>query len=585
MRTPESPKWRFGQTPSGLFIPTGIVLGNTPAPFIETIDSDPDLRAARALGVVPTYEDLWDTPRPHLNDLLRRVPTQLWIGFLSRLSAVLCRNSNESASQRALLLEIFREPQRRRMLDFLNATQPAFPLAEFPVLLLIEIAASRSRQAHTQPTELDNDSLEVMVQAIYCVWSELSSVTDTRIRGNPAGIAAALNERSILGSPMQRLMTAFGLWVWDHKDLDGVSRSARHAFDGHLAASIGMSLSDWVTGIALATLIVQLRPLVEAATHPVIFQPDRSDLTAHGRDLLLRSVQRLAVTEASFQDQCREFDLNSDLLANPSLLPIKRTPCLHSASIPQGVYPISAIHLAEAAVERPLVERSSLAIHRAKARTEFGAVVECYVHGLLRLLFDNRYQRLPAVQDRKRAEGVIWCPSGFIVVECKARRPSELIRYQGREDSRYLDELVGSGLRAAVAQVHSTTQDILDGTIPHPGQLSPAIAGSLIVFLQDVPLSAVARSVLDRLLPASTTTNGVIRLRPQVISLARLEELGKWSHIDLLSVLSGKMRDNEVDLECLVSYLTHEGHIPRPSPVRRALGMSLRNHVRPFLAS
>jgi len=230
-------------------------------------------------------------------------------------------------------------------------------------------------------------------------------------------------------------------------------------------------------------------------------------------------------------------------------------------------------------VERPLVERSLPAESRAAARTEYGSVVEGYVHGLLRALFGDRYQRLPPIQRRKRAEGVIWYPNGFLIVECKARRASELIRYHAREDAHYFEELIQSGLKTAVEQIGATTEDILSGDIAFPGALAPAVAGSLIVFLQDLPLSPVSRSVLDRILPRSRIAEGVAHLRPQLISLERLEELDKWFDLDLLSELRAKMADDDVSLECLNNYLLHEGRTPRTSAVRNRIWQSLLGHL------
>ena len=397
------------------------MLGDSPVSFGEEFSGE-DHRVTRALGVVPTYEDLWGGNRPNLDELLGKVPAHLWIDFLSRLATLLSRENVDQTTMNAIVEELFRSPQKGRLRRFLMTTRTALPITEFPVLLLMELAAARAEVSATPSTPIDPDSLDSIVRAIYVVWSHLTSSTDDRIQRNPAGIAAALNERSHIGSPMRRVLTAFGLWGWDHADLDDDARAARRAFDEHLRKTYGLSLVEWVAGLAVATFISQNQSPQETMTDPIMILPNRSDLTQDGCDLLRRCVERLATTTTDLRKACRKLDQEADLLTQPSLLALKRTPCIRIPGTPSAFHPISPVHLAEAAVERPLIERCTPESSRAQARTDFGMVVEGYVHGLLRELFGSRYQRLPTVQTRKRAEGVIWFPSGFLVVECKARQ-------------------------------------------------------------------------------------------------------------------------------------------------------------------
>lgn len=579
----ERSQCRFEATPAGLLVPTGIVLGDVLVPLSDG-PSDRDHRIVRSLGVVPTYEDLWDGERPDLDELVRSVPVQLWTRFLSCLATLLARENADSAQRNRIIAQIFRDPQRAQMRQLLETTPTAFPITEFPILLLLEIALARAEVAASAPEQIDLDSLERMAQGIYVVWSHLTTTTDDRIREDPAGVAAALNERSLLGSPMRRILTAFGLWAWNHTELDELATAARSAFDEHLTASYGTSLADWVTGVALATFITQNQPLEEVVSQPVFITGDRSDLTADGRALLLRCAERLSTTTGDLRAACHDLDLEGDLLTEPSLLALKRTPCIKTLGSPPAYRAISPVHLAEAALERPLVERAAHGESRAQARIDYGTVVEAYVHGLLRALFGDSYQRLEPSQTRRRAEGVIWLRNGFLVVECKARRASELIRFNARDDAAYFEELVKSGLGKAVEQIEATTDDILNGSIPCPSSIIPATAGSLVVFLQDLALSPVSRSVLDRILPPMRTRGGATILRPQIISLERVEELDKWAHLDLIAELRAKMADDDVALECVNDYLLHEGRTPGPSRVRKAIWRSLLERVRPCLA-
>lgn len=576
-------RWVFERASSGLLVPTGLVAAGVLLPFSAGPD-ERDRRVVRSLGIVPTFEDLWDGDRPDINELLRSVPLQLWMRLLACLATLLAREDADPANRYQLIEPVFRRPQAARLRRILESTPFAFPMAEFPVLLLMELAFSRAEVAATPPERIDPDSLERMAQGIYAVWSHLTDKTDSRIRADPAGVAAALNEMTLLGSPMRRILTAFGLWAWDHNELDDQARAARTGFDEYLNTSLGVSLHDWVVGVALATFITQNQPLEEVVTQPVFISAGRSDLTLEGQALLARCLGHLSTTANGLRAACRELDGDGNLLESPSLLALKRTPCIKALGSTASYRAISPVHLAEAALERPLIERTKPESTRPRARTDFGAVVEAYVHGLLRGLFGDRYQRLAPVTDRKRAEGVIWFPSGFLVVECKARRASELLRYSTREDANYLEELVQSGLRTAVAQIEATTEDILDGTIANRSSLIPATVGSLVVFLQDLALSPVSRSVLDCILPRTRTEDGVVHLRPQIISLERLEELDRWLHLDLLGELRKKMCDKEMTLECLNNFLLHEGRKPGGSAVREAAWRTLLEFLRPYLS-
>lgn len=575
-------QWRFETTLPGLLVPKDLEFGNALAPFT----SDPDVRdrrVVRSLGVVPTYEDLWEGERPDLGELIQSVPVQLWTRFLSCIATILAREDAGTASRHQIIDQIFRPSQSEKMRRFLQTTHTAFPIAEFPVLLLLEIALARAEVADRPPRRIDPDSLERMSQGIYTVWSHLTSATDGRILGSPAGAAAALNERSYLGSPMRRIMTAFGLWAWDHPELGVDGNLARSRFNEHLTSVFGTSLAEWVAGIGLATIITQNQPLEEVASDPVFINADRNDLTSDGRALLVRCIEKLSTTAEELRANCRQLDREASLLTEPSLLALKRTPCIQTLGNPPAYRAISPVHLAEAAIERPLLERAAPSESRTQARIDYGTVVEAYVHGLFRSVFGDRYQRLDPANGRKRADGVVWLPGGFLVVECKARRASELIRYRARGDAAYFDELLRSGLRKAVDQITDTTDDVLRGKIPSPSSIAPSTAGSLIVFLQDLALSPVSRSVLDRILPSMRMRHDVKVLRPQVISLERVEELDKWRHLDLITELRAKMEDEDVALECLDDYFHQEGRTPQLDRVRRSLRHSFGEIVRPYL--
>jgi len=571
----------FEERPSGILVPAGIVVGDTLLRFGDPPMPDPDYRATRALGAVPTYEELWPPPRPELRDLIAQVPAQLWLRFLSILANLLARENVDATTKSAILFQIFDYEARERLETFLASAPRMFPITEFQVLLLLEIALAHAEIAPEPPERIDERSLRTMVQAVYVLWSELTEATERQISRSPAGIAAALNERSSLGAPFRRLQTGFGLWVWDHAELDADARAARARCDARLKDSMGISLDDWVTGIALATMIAQNQPPEETITNPIYISGGRDDLTQDGNNVLLACLARVSTTMAELQEACRQ--LGADLIETPSLLALKRKPCVHTLGTPHSYRVLSPIHLAEAAVERPRVEAETDEVTKASARTDLGTITEAYHHGLLKQIFGESYQRLPSLKKRSRADGVIWFPNGLLVVECKARRSPESRRYQVRDDGSYRDELLGLDLGKAVAQIEATTEDVFLKRIPHRCQVEPAVVGSIILFAQEVPLSEVSRSVLDGILPRTTARSGVLHLRPQIMSIERLEELDKWAHLDLLSVLVRKMQDRDVSLECLNNYLLHENETPGRSELRKALWRLLLERIRPYL--
>ncbi|MCH6545232.1 MAG: hypothetical protein IH796_04450 [Deltaproteobacteria bacterium] len=99
-------------------------------------------------------------------------------------------------------------------------------------------------------------------------------------------------------------------------------------------------------------------------------------------------------------------------------------------------------------------------------RSDFGCLAEAYVHGVLATAFGDRYSPLDASMRGAKglgelADGVIWYPEGFIVVECKAVRVKEADRYIPRTDDAYFKELSERGkLAKAVNQIDATIEAV-----------------------------------------------------------------------------------------------------------------------------
>ncbi len=575
--------WVFKKQASGLILPAGVVLGGTLHSYLDSWDSEPEFRGTRTLGAVPTYEELWDGPRPALESLIKAVPAQGWLWFLATLTNVLARDNVKAHEKFELVLSMFDRNVRSRLRNILKGATPTFPIVEFPVLLLLEIALANADFAEDAAQSDSGASLDPMVKAIYVLWSLLTEDTTSQTLRNPAGVAAALSERSFLGSPFRNLQTGFGLWAWDHAGLDPAALTARSRFDNRLRETIGYSLEQWVTGITLATMIAQNQPVDEAIAHPISITGRRNDLTNEGSDLLMGCLARVSATTTGLQESCRSLGTGLHLVRKPSLLALKRSPCLQIQADPAVYRVLSPVHLAESAVTRPRIESETDESMKALARQDLGTLTEAYIHGLLAATFGDNYQRLPSTKKRSRADGLIWFPNGFVVVECKARRSPEYTRYQVRDDESYRNELEGLDLGKAVAQVEQTTEDVLRGLIQHRCKSTPAVAGSIILFTQDIPLSEVSRSVLDEILPKTRAHLGVLRLRPQIMSIERVEELDKWTHLDLLSELVRKMQDRDVSLEGLNNFFLKENKTPRPSSLRRGIWLQLLESTRAYL--
>lgn len=543
-----------------------------------------DYRALRGIGVVPTYDELWSEPVPELNSLLAAVPVQTWFAFLLRLITVLVRDNASAQDKTRILLEMLDDDARHRALLFLESNQNASLISAFSVLLLLELTASRAELAASPAPLIDPATRAMMVKALYVVSDRLNESLTAGIPHNPSGAAAALRERSILGQPTRRMLTAFGLWRWSHVALDDRARNIRATFDAHFASRCGVSLEQWVVGLSLATLAAVNQPLTEAITTPIFIVENRSDLTPAGRALIGACLSQLSLTTDAFRAECKRADAEKDLFRSPSLIPVKAHPCLRTVEGVTAAYrAISPLHVAEAGVRRPVLERARDSAQRNIALIEYGHLVESYVHALLMHAFGDRYQRLEPSNSRKRAEGIIWYPQGFIVIECKARSSSEWVRYQMRSDDEYAAELHDSGLAKAAQQIESTIDDVLSGSIPQQCAAPPRVAGGIIVSLQDLALSWISGSVFERLLPPTRMSDGVLRLRPQLMEIETLEEIDKWEHVDLLEVLTRKMQDKDMMFECVNAFLQHERGDPKLSRTKRIMWDALRAFIVPYL--
>ena len=580
----------FKRRQSGLFVPAGLAMDQIQSVFGEQGDTslEFDIPALRGVGIMPTYQDLWDEPSQPLIDLFQSVPIQVWGFVVSCLGSVLAHDIGRPESERTLHLRtIFLERQQVRIDAFMRDAPNAVLLAPFPVLLTMELAAVSSPPEASGGT-IEPEIVDRVLQAFYLAWEQVNRPLHAEIEKNPAGVAAAMTERSELGSLSELTARAFGCWLWGHRYVGERELQARRYFATVMRREYSVELEDWVVGCSLPTFLVQCRTLHELMAGPLDLRFPAPNLTSVANALLHRVLNCLSTSFGAFAAFCRQCDKRAPLVEKPSLLPVKKHPCVQLGGDRERFWVISPVHLAEAAFERPVRLAETLALKQTDGhgtrfcRGEFGVVVEAYVHGLLHQMFPDRYERLNPRDDAIRADGVLWSPKGVVVVECKASRVAESMRYSVRTDEDYYWELVKSGLEKAVNQVDRTIDDVLSETISGKIPGPPRVAGSIIVCYQEVPRSGIGRTVLDRVLPETRRRGRVLQLRPQVVSLSDLETLDGWSHVELLEALHRKMLDQRYSLESLPNYLFFTYGRARRFNVRHMLHRLLIDAIRPW---
>ena len=581
-------RWEFTQAPSGLFVPSvmrveNITLRFPPKPLDRVVR-----REAQSIGVMPGFADLWNDKLPPIPEFLATAPIEWWLCGLSSLSHLLANQTASSDEVEEFLRKHLLLESERTRLDVL-AREPNGPghfrvLDDFPVLLTIELAAAFSK-ATDQFGEFKRCSDRKVLAAIYQVWGDLNGSLDATT--NPSGTIAAVYERSALGSLAEHLSHACGCWVWDHPFVTSEVGAIRRKFDATMSTQYGIGMRDFIAACAFVMFCLLICSLEDALKNRPIFDLPRTDLSDAGNKALRQMFEAVSSGIDEFSTNCKRLGSYSDIIRSPSLVPIKKTPVLRvGSSSNQRYWVLSPRHLLEAAFERPvrlaetLVPDDSLNI-----RSQFGLVVEHYVHAVLKNSFADRYTRLEPTNKRKRADGIIWYPDGCVIIECKATRVAERFRYALREDDAYSIELERGQLGKAIAQIANTIDDILNGDIVSPISNKARIFASAVVFFQEIPPSVFAASVLQRHLPPTQVRDGSTRLRTQILSLEGVAELDRWSQVNLLEVLERKMSSELHAFESLRNFLLFEGYKPSTSALEKRLGDQIMYLIKSWLTT
>lgn len=573
----DDPGFIFTQRPGGLFVPAAVRVGKTTFRYPTAADDIERLlpRRLRSFGVMPGHSDLYPAPAPGLASFFAAAPTEWWLAGLTSLAASLAMETIAPDDVQGFLRQTILSSQQQQAFSVLESL-PGGPrkfktLDDFPVLISIELAAAMSTPSSARPQSeglADRD----IVRAVYCVWDKLNEALGD-VREAPSGVAASLYERSSLGSIVSHLQTAFGCWVWEHPFVQEQERQIRGTFDAAIRSEYSVGIRDWVAALTVPCFSLLLQPFEGILRTPQLLEYPRQDLTREGNTVVAGVVGALATDLQDFARECRELNTKSPLAERPTLLPLKRHPCLKVHTNPDRFHVLSPVHLAEAAFERPVRLAETLHPDRTReTRGYFGQLIEAYIHGLFNEIFGDRYQRLRL---GGRADGILWYPDGCIVVECKATRVREMIRYTSREDDAYLDELKTGLLPKAVKQIKATARDVLSGAIERRGCKKLDTLAAMIVFFQEIPPTHIAAPVLEKLLPPTEVCDGALLLRPQVISVEGVEELDRWSHLNLLDVLRKKMQGEDSALESLRNYLFFEGFEPQRPRFRAWCGQQM----------
>ena len=530
-KPPPDPQWFLG--PSGLVLPIEYLGSHAHVPH-EPV-------GVQRVGTVPLYEEIWTGSPPDLARAYRHVPLQSWIGILTSMLAVLAHPGSGRRAQQNALLQLLLDAGVANEAVSRVAREHDFVFDPYSIHIALQLALGHGRWSRRSGGRIPPDHLKLIAQSVVAVWTLLN--TDQQFHSHPGGTIARMVERSLQGSPFQDCMTAWGMWCWSGVARVDAAARERADFEDACVLHAGCSLPDWI-----GTCSCLLLSRVVGDLNSVIGDSSVQSLPIPGvTDDANRKVQRAMRSLQGTRREARRLAADTSPLplspagAVPSVL--RRYPLLRYG---RGASPwtlLSPHWLGVSALENPLKWREHTARLSGRpglAGTQFGAIVEEYVHALCAHVFGASYQRLQRTDDSRRVDGVVWLSRGYILIECKAKRPPELVRYSGRTDEELAAELRSTGLADAVEQIESTARDVALGVLTSPCKYTDPLVASLIVVFHDVPASAAAGEVLDTLLPRSHACLYGKMQRPHLVTLQHLEQLAAWRDADWLQVLEHK---------------------------------------------
>jgi predicted ATPase len=357
----------------------------------------------------------------------------------------------------------------------------------------------------------------------------------------------------------------------------GEVNDVRAWFSSELEKKISSHLGQWISSLAIAILSYRVRTPEQIIQGLAPLQLPATGLASEANENLKRTLNFLSLDVGAFQAECQTALAAGDLLEG-SLRVVRENPIWRIGV--NAYLPISTLLLGEAALEVP-VNRTSAT--RRESVSRFGPVLESYIHAVLDFHFGDRYEPLieSSAQGEKRCDGVIWYPGGVVLVECKASRVPESKRYASRSNQDLVSDLSKSKIIDAVLQLQSTVEQLTSRAIPVRTGTTLRIVGSLIVSWQDLPNHLVARTVLKEVLPATREATGLTVLRPQIISVAGVEDLGLWSLHPLLDTLAAKMSNESSSYSTLRNFYYYRNIQPGQDRLREHLLTGLHQLATP----
>ena len=558
-------KWRRHRT--GLLIPQGIEYeGN----FYPSSTSDLTTQIRRHLletsfGVIPSFKDLWPESTESTDDILNALSRDEWLGTLCRLSVTATSELVSRDDLQRLLASFLGKVARTRFETF-----PSIPskLLAFPFLISMAGVIVAARHSGKLPIVRPRNEhpFESVVKLLVRLHDELSPRFSEDKQLDSAGTASTLCERSEWSIPSDVVDRAFGVWLWLHPGVIASTRQRRGRFAATFRNCRQIELAHYVLVVTFWTYWLVTRPM-SALGAGVPFLPR---IMAGAKPDIQMAVDRIADSLSqdidAFACSCRAIDAQVSLLERPSLYPIAEKPLLRVPTAPM-LAPLSVSHLACKGLFEP--RDSCKSHHHEWVGADFGDLLEDYVHGLLSLVFGQRYQRLKPSQ-APRADGLILYPNGCIIVEVKGRRISESRRYQIRTENDLNGQLDNLDRPKAVRQIKSTTADVIAGKIS-TGLRNLSVVGSIIVVGDVVPLNVTSENIMNKILPRSDRTRSPLVLQPQILSLQEIEYLDQWRSATLLDLLEAKMREPNIALQPLTVYLRTLKIRPEPSVLKQTI--------------
>lgn len=415
-----------------------------------------------------------------------------------------------------------------------------------------------------------SQSIPMALRLCYRVFEAINSALPTA--GNMQGHLAGIAERSSLGNTITMIRRSYGLWQWPNPCLSESGHRARNYFAATLERHTGISTDDWMCAIHFIAWAWQIDTKRRKGPFATLSPMPRDDIDASFNAVLQNVIDSLSNTLSTISYECKQRIASADSITDLSLLPIKKWPMLQLDDPANSYLTLSPIHVAEAAVQRPLriaedTARMSGGDYKKQiqeVRGYFGELLEDYAHGLLKTSPTWKYEcmRDLGMSCESLADGVAYTSDLIIFIELKNALTLESVRYTSRTDKQLFRELEHKHyIVKAQGQIRNSIK-LVDSISKRIGNRPRAVA-SFIVCADVLPLTVVSKSLFESVLDNTYYKDDIKILRTSLMCIDDLEDIIGYMPTSWRRELDMKQSDDTLAFESMIRWLDARGTLYR----------------------